>query len=192
MSLSPVCCPKCRAVLAPIALNHPEPDPCPECGTELEVAVFPALFRSFTPGPTAELVTMEGESTCFYHPAKKAIRPCDGCGRFVCALCDCELHGAHYCPSCLEVGRRKGKIKSLENTRLRYDSIALGLAGFPLLFWPISVVTAPVALYYVFRFWNAPRSLIRRSRFRFLLAALLASLEIVGWCSVAYFLINAH
>src|SRR5512134_236354 len=114
MSLLPVQCPSCQVVLTEGVFNQPELRPCPRCGTPLQIEVFPALFRQLAPGSNAETVMVEGESTCFYHPNKKAVLPCEACGRFVCALCDCELHGQHYCPACLEVGRKKRKIKSLE------------------------------------------------------------------------------
>lgn len=109
----------------------------------------------------------------------------------MCALCDCELHRDHYCPACLEVGRKKGKIKSLENQRTLYDSIALSLAVFPVLIFYFTIITAPMALYIAIRYWNAPRSIIHRTKIRYVLAILLASLQIIGWGVGGYFLISA-
>jgi hypothetical protein len=157
----------------------------------LQIEIFPALFKSFTAGARPETAMVEGESTCFYHPNKKAIRPCEACGRFLCALCDCELHDRHYCPACLEIGRKKGKIKSLENQRTLYDSIALSLAVFPLLIFYFTIITAPMALYISIRYWNAPRSIIHRTRIRYVLAIALATLQIVGWAVGGYFLVSA-
>src|SRR5437773_6957397 len=189
MTPSPVRCPQCQTVLVDGAFNQPELRPCPGCGAELQVEVFPALFRPFTPGRAGEAVMLEGESTCFYHPSKKAVRPCEGCGRFLCALCDCELHGQHFCPTCLEVGKRKGKIKSLENHRTLYDSIALSLALLPLLIFYLTFITAPAALFIAVRYWKAPRSLVHRSRIRLVLAMIFASLQILGWVAALYFII---
>ena len=192
MTPSPVRCTKCQSVLVDGVFNQPEVRPCPGCGAELQVEIFPALFRQFTPGRAGEAVILEGESTCFYHPSKKAVLPCEGCGRFLCALCDCELHGKHYCPQCLEAGKKKGKIKSIENERTLYDSIALGLAVLPLLAFYITFLTAPVALYVAIRYWNAPRSLVHRSKIRLILAMIFASLQIIGWVVAIVMIIGSH
>ena len=192
MSPAPLTCPKCKAVLKGIELNQPEFQKCWRCGAGLQVEVFPALIRPMATGRDGDLVVMEGESTCFYHPAKKAVRPCEGCGRFVCALCDCELHGQHFCPACLEVGRSKGKIKSLENQRTLYDSIALSLAIVPLLAWPITFITAPAAIFIAIRHWNSPRGLIHRTKIRHVVAIIFATMEIAGWITVLYFVVNRN
>src|SRR5437868_2848158 len=146
MTLSLPQCPRCRTPLAEGMLNRAEVLPCPRCAAPLQVEIFPALFRPFAAGRDGETVLVEGESSCFYHPQKKAVLPCEGCGRFLCALCDCDLHGQHFCPVCLEVGRKKGKIKSLENQRTLYDSIALSLAIVPMLILHIDFITAPAEL----------------------------------------------
>jgi len=170
-------CPKCRATLLESAFNLPDFTPCPACAVPLQVEIFPAFFRKIAPGQKGEAVLVEGESSCFYHPQKKAVRPCDGCGRFVCALCDCELTGQHFCPTCLDVGKSKGKIKNLDNHRTRYDSIALSLAVVSaLLFFTffIPAITASAALYVAIRYWKAPQSIVRFHRVRTIIAIILA------------------
>src|SRR5262249_31750627 len=92
-----------------------------------------------------------------------------------------ELHGEHFCPACLEAGQKKGKIKKLENERTLYDSIALSLAIVPILFFYLTIITAPAALYFAIRYWKAPRSIVHRTRVRLVLAIIFASLQIVGW-----------
>jgi hypothetical protein len=181
MSAPLIQCPACQAWLLEGVFNQPQLSPCPACGMPLQVEVFPALFRRINPGQSGEIIMVDGESSCFYHPQKKAILPCQGCGRFLCALCDCELNGQHFCPACLETGKTKGKIKSLENRRTLYDSIALSLAVYPLLIFYFTLVTAPVALFVAIRYWNAPRSIIRRTRVRYVVAIVLASMQIAGW-----------
>jgi hypothetical protein len=188
MSLSLLLCPKCNGPLIESVFNQPELTPCPNCAIPLQVEIFPALFRSAPTGRDGETALVETESTCFYHPQKKALLPCEECGRFLCALCDCELHGKHYCPACLEVGRTKRKIKSLETERTLYDSLALSLAIIPLLIFYLTFVTAPAALYIAVRYWNAPRSIVHRSKIRLVIAILLASLQIIGWGIAIYFI----
>lgn len=178
-----IACPHCRAWLLEGVFNRGEMTPCPACSSPVQIEVFPALFRTTTPGASGQPVMLEGESSCFYHPQKKATVPCAACGRFLCAMCDCPLDGEHYCPSCLESGKSKGKIKSLDNRRMRYDILALGLALLPFVifvFFYIAVLTAPLTLYVVIRYWKAPRSLVGRNSFRFVLAAIMALLEIAG------------
>src|SRR5437867_472628 len=192
MTASSLLCTKCKAPLPETLINRPELTPCPSCAAPLQVEVFPALFRPVVTGRDGEAVLVEGESTCFYHPQKKASVPCDGCGRFLCALCDCELHGKHFCPGCLEMGRKKGKIKSLENTRTLYDSVALSLSLLPLLIFYFTLFTAPAALYVAIRYWNAPRSIVHRTRIRYIFAIILALLQIGGWSLGLYFLFRRN
>jgi hypothetical protein len=188
----PVQCPKCRAWLLEGIFNLPELSPCPACGVPLQVEIFPALFRKINPGQGGETVMVEGESSCFYHPQKKAVLPCDGCGRFMCALCDCHLNGRHFCPVCLETGKTKGRIKSLDNQRTLYDGIALSLAIYPLLIFYFTLITAPMALFVAIRHWKSPPSLVRRSKIRFVVAIIVALLQIAGWVILFVALATRH
>jgi len=179
-----VACTKCRASLPPAIYNAPELRACPACGARLLVDVFPAALRPPGPGAAGEAVLVDGEASCFYHPSKKAVVPCESCGRFLCAICDVEMSGRHLCPACLESGRKKGKIEQLENRRTLYDSLALAVAVYPmLLVWP-TIVSAPVSLYIAIRYWNAPSSIVRRNRWRAVLAILLALAQIGVWITV--------
>jgi hypothetical protein len=186
-----VLCPRCNSSipegeLKPFALSR-----CSQCHDAFQMEPFPALFRRADPVLDAELVLVEGESTCFNHSDKKAVVPCKGCGRFLCSLCDCELRGEHFCPSCLEAGIRKGKIKNLENRRSKHDSVALALAIAPMLIFYFTIISAPAALYISIRHWNSPRSIIHRTKVRFVIAIILASLQICGWLFLMAFLIWA-
>src|ERR1043166_5117676 len=182
-------CPKCRTWLLEGVFSPPEPVPCPGCGNGLQVDVFPAFFRPATVSAGAEAVVIEGEAGCFYHPDKKAVQPCSACGRFLCALCDCEIRGQHFCPGCLELSRQ-GKIQSLENRRVLYDQVALSLAVYPMfLFFPV-FLTAPAVVYIVLRHWNKPRSIVRNSRVYSIIALVLAGLRICGCALWLYWATN--
>jgi hypothetical protein len=182
MTTTAVCCTKCQTVLQGDVFNLPGLTPCPNCGALLQIEIFPALFRRIAPGRGAEATVEETESSCFYHPQKKAVLPCDACGRFLCALCDCELDGQHFCPACLEAGRTKGKIKKLENRRVVYDDLALALAVFSLIPPVIYFcwATAPLAIFLSIRHWNSPGSIIPRTKIRYVLAIIIALLDIAA------------
>jgi hypothetical protein len=194
-------CPKCQAPLDSGILNTGELQPCGGCLALVQAEVFPALFRRAARGVEGEQVLLEDEASCFYHPLKKAVRPCDGCGRFLCALCDCELNGQHYCPSCLEAGRKKGKIKNLENHRTNYDSLALTLVLGPLVLsltivfysaFLLTIFTAPAAIFIAIRHWNSPRSIVHRTKIRFVLAIILGVLELIGWVAIIIGIVYAN
>jgi hypothetical protein len=185
-------CPACQAWLMGGPFNQREFGPCPACGVPLLGEVFPALFRKMSAGQSGEAIMVEGESSCFYHSQKKAVVPCDNCGRFLCALCDCPFQGKHFCPTCLEAGRTKGKIKSLENQRTLYDSIALALAFYPLIIFYFTLVTAPMALFVAIRYWKAPASILRRTKIGFIVAIIISLLEIGGWATFFIFLATRH
>lgn len=184
--MSVLACTKCSTPLSSRYVNVAEPVGCPGCQAPLRAQVFPAFFREIQRGSAGELAIQEGQATCFYHPQKTAHVPCDACGRFICALCDVELHGEHLCPSCVEAGRRKGKIVTLENKRTLHDSVALSLALLPWIVWPVTIITAPAAIVYSIVMWKKPGSLAPRTKIRFVLAIVFAVLTLAGWAAVFF------
>jgi len=167
--------------LPELFFNQPQMAECPGCDAPLEANVFPALFRGTTQAQFGEHIVVEGEASCFYHPQKRAVIPCGGCGRFLCALCDVELNDQHLCPACLESGRKKGKLTQLETKRTLYDTAALSLATVPILMFPVTIVTAPLAIMLAVYSWFRPSSIVYRTRVRAYLAIGLALLQITGW-----------
>ncbi len=107
--------------------------------------------------------------------------PCDHCGRFLCSTCEIELAGQHFCPQCLESGKKKGNLPQLQNRRTLYDSLALALAIYPLLVFYLTFITAPLVFYIAIRYWKAPTSVIGRTKWRFVVALIIAGAEITGW-----------
>jgi hypothetical protein len=179
---SAILCPSCFTPLPPSQFNTDKFLPCPTCEANLQVAVFPAAFRAITPGQSGERILIAGESSCFYHDQKKAVVPCDSCGRFLCALCDVDLSGRHFCPQCLDTGRQKGSLQQLEIQRVVYDNGALLLAVVPmLLFCFPTFVTAPVAVVLGVISYFRPNSILGFSRFKALAAIVLALFQIVLW-----------
>ena len=176
-----ISCRRCKTPLSAQALNALALIPCSACGEPIRADVYPALVRKLPAGRRGVPLEGEKEASCFYHPAKKAAVACSACGRFLCALCDVEFNERHLCPTCLEKGKTKRKIKNLENHRVCYDTIALAIALVSmLLIWP-TILSAPVVLFMVVRYWGAPGSIIPRSKIRFVLAFGIAGLQILGW-----------
>lgn len=188
MRAGQVACPECERNLPPDFAEAGEFLPCPGCLESVRIFAFPALHRTAT-GETALPALESSDASCFYHPAKQAIVACDSCGRFLCALCDIEISGNHRCPGCLETGKRKGKLETVENRRVLYDGLALTLAIAPILIWPITLLTAPAALFVVVRYWRHPLSILPRTRIRFVFAFLIALAQVCGWALLIYFIV---
>jgi hypothetical protein len=186
-------CTGCGAALAAEAIAAARPVPCPGCGAPARVEVFPALFAPLGEGRAAEPLGADGEAGCFDHPGKKAVVPCDSCGRFLCSLCDLEYRGLHYCGRCLAAGGARGRLETLVTERMRYDRLALSLAALPpltLIFFYFTVLTAPAALYVAIRRFRTPGSLVHRSRWVMMLAAFLATAQIAAWALLVAFLVR--
>jgi len=177
-------CTKCNTPLPRQMLNAYTLSPCPACNSVLRVDVFPALYREFPSGPSGDNLQIGKEAGCFYHPRRKAEVPCSACGRFVCDLCDVALNDQHLCPACFEKGKSQRKIKSLENQRTCYDTIALLVATLPMLIYWFTIITAPLVVYLTIRHWKTPSSIIPRTKIRFVLAFFIAGLQIAGWVFV--------
>ena len=173
-------CPVCHADLPPQLWNAAYETYCPGCRRTVAVAAFPAIARR-SAGVAAEPVTEGAEASCFYHPGKRAAVACDVCGRYLCSLCQVELSGSNWCPACIERQKSQGKLQSLENRRTLYDNIALALATLPALFVWTSLIGAPIALFVTVRYWRAPLSIVPRTRIRFMIAAVLAVVELGLW-----------
>ncbi len=122
------------------------------------------------------------DAGCFYHAQSRAQVPCDLCGRFLCALCDVELHGQHFCPGCVNTGKKKKQIRNLDTDRLLYGGIALMIALLPvLLFWPLTIITGPLAIFVAVYGWNKPPSLTGTGRGSAIVAIVLGLLETAAW-----------
>ncbi len=178
-------CPNCRTFLPVETVNTGQLHACPQCRTLTRADLFNAFHRPQGKGQNGELVQTQGEAECFYHPGKKAVIACSSCGRLLCALCEIPLDGQTMCTTCLQAGRKKQQIRSLDKGRTHYDTIALHLAFWPMLFFFFpTLFTAPAVIFVVLRFWNSTRSIIPRTKFRYVLAFLLACVQIFIWILV--------
>jgi len=151
--------------------------------------VFEAHDRPPLPGKFADALIAPEDAGCFYHPESRAQAPCDVCGRFLCALCDIHLQGQHICPTCLNSGRKKRKIHSLENERVMYGGLASVLAIVPLiLFWPVTLITGPLAVVIAIYGWRKPQSITGARRLSYVTAIVFGLGETAGWAVIITYL----
>ncbi|MFB3904792.1 MAG: hypothetical protein ACE15E_15175 [Acidobacteriota bacterium] len=186
---APLYCTSCLSVLE-VSVDLPRQQvACPNCAAELECWLLPALFRRPAAGSPARPAA-PGQAACFNHAGRQAVVECKGCGRFLCGLCDIEVRGRHWCPSCLAAKRAEATLSPLPDSLTRYDRIALALTLLPMLFCcGPSLVTAPIALFIVIKHWNAPGS--ERASFRniMLVSVILSVVQIlffIFWMYVVF------
>ena len=153
---------------------------CLTCNAKLTVTAFPALYRNEKPVSAAKEASFE-DAACFYHPDKKAEQVCESCGRFLCGLCELSLGEEILCAPCLEKLRTKPGQHRLKARQLRYDKLAFSLAIYPLLYFPLTFITAPAAFFIVFRYWNKEMEFAPGRKGRMAAAFIFALLEIIGW-----------
>ena len=175
-------CAACGAALPEEAVSAVRMAACLACGKEQRWEVFPAFHAPPPAARGAEAVALpDEEAACAFHERKRAASACQRCGLFICALCEMPVGEETICPSCLESGVKKGKLKSLESHRFLWDRLALMLVTYPLLLFYFTLLTAPLALFLAIRYRNAPRSLVRPGRAVLVTAIVLAVVEIAGW-----------
>lgn len=172
-------CSQCAAALDVERFENGQWRDCPYCRTPLQLFIFPAWSAGGAAPDPGSQALLEGEAACFFHADKRAVVPCDSCGRFLCSLCRLEFPDRNLCPACLQPGQDRPQALQLENSRTLYDTIALAVAALPAILIYPTIITAPIALFLTWRHWKTPLSLVPRSRIRFWLTIVLALLELV-------------
>ncbi len=149
-------------------------------GEAHSVRLFPAAIRKQSL-VEAEEVMEGGQSTCFFHAKLPATAICDVSGRMICDLCKTDYQGKTVSFEALQSLIGKKSPADAKRSRTKWDDIALALVILPFLFWPLLAITAPIAIgICAFQWRKGPTSLVRRSRWRYLLATFLGSLELIG------------
>lgn len=154
---------------------------CPGCESRLAIHLFPAWGRSAPVGESAQPITDAREAACFFHADRRAVHPCDQCGRFLCALCDFPIGNRHLCGGCVEKSARGTHLGELERHRQRWDIIVWYCLVPPLFFCAYVVpITAIVGIVLGFKHLKSPPSLVARSRLWLKLGIAFAFLELIG------------
>ncbi len=177
-------CPACKRQLETHSWHDDSSGECRLCGTSFEFRAFPALTAGAA-RITPQAAELAADSVCFFHAQNRADSICEGCGRLLCTVCAVPFMGRKLCPVCIAAENKKETAPVAVRGRVLHESIALGLAVFPIatvvLFW-FTLVTGPLALGWVIYAWNKPGSLVRGpSRWRLIVAAIFAIAEIIGW-----------
>jgi hypothetical protein len=164
---------------------------CPRCRSALLTQVFPVLNRvEQITGPGQ--VALEGEATCFFHPAKRAAVVCDHCGRFLCQLCDLPVGTRHVCPKCLAAGMDKvAPMPELLNQRVSWGLLSLLVAAVPMFLCGLFAffVTGPAAIFCTIYGWNKPGSIVHgKRRVSAILGGLIGLAEVCVLLGMGYFM----
>lgn len=181
-------CPSCSQALPSPGEGGSRLVTCVKCGRETLVHIFPAFWRQSDSVHSPGGLLSSDECACYYHPAKPASHACANCGRFICQLCEVMIGDRLLCPKCVS-SRAQNKSPEMESSRFLYDNLALVLAVLPIFTIWLTLITAPAALFVCIRYSNMPCSLVRRSRWRFLVAFLAALAQVVGWGILIVFLV---
>ena len=163
---------------------------CTHCQTVTQAWIFPALYREKKSRQAQHLLD-EGHSSCMTHPTKQAVAVCDGCGKFLCSLCDIDWHSEHLCSTCIAHRKSDATKNDLRSEYVHYDRIVLVLAVASFFLYFLGVILAPIALYIGWRYWNEPWRPVPYRKWGMIAYITLAFLMLLIWSTViVFFFIN--
>ena len=174
-------CEQCKTPFPQGAWNSGVALPCPGCNTSVQAVVFPAIARTLA-SDLPQSKEGDGEAGCYYHDANRASTTCEECGRFLCHLCDLDAGARRLCPNCFNAHVNAGRTPEFVQRRTLYDSIALIGAVLPNLFLItiyLTFLTAPAVVGFSIWSWRKESSLTPRTRWRYVLALMIASVNIL-------------
>ena len=128
-------------------------------------------------------VSLGAEAVCYFHEHLQATAACDGCGGFLCALCALPVGGRTLCPNCVMKDHSGTPTKDSLSARALWGSRALTTMILSLVIpvgWFVLPLIAIGVMTVVWKFWDAPGSLVRPQRSRMVLAVVLALIGFVG------------
>lgn len=187
-------CVECGIFIPWAEINLESTTLCRKCGKRQDITLFSAVYRKLVDNTPESREALPEEASCFYYPEKRAQYVCALSGRFICEDAATDWEGKKVSIEALLRLQREKSEDSLKTEAMLYDDIALAAAVFPILFWPFTLFTPAVVFYYVFRYWGrGPTGITRRSRWRYLVAALLATAQWALWILLfaGAFLFNA-
>ncbi len=189
---SSILCLGCRSPLPlDVAQGGKRKVVCTRCRLPAEILLFSAFYRE-DENRHAVLQALTGDATCFNHPERQALSVCDNCGRLLCGVCSIAFNERTLCAACLhrEQAQAERDGKGFNARRSRFDQMALTAIVVSVFVWPLSFVTASYALYLSVRHWRTPLSLLPYSRWRFVVASLMAIGILAGWAVAIFFIVR--
>lgn len=170
-------CPSCRSHLRVGREVSFFEEACPVCRSQVSLTIFPRLFRGFA-ATDGGVPGGDGEARCTFFPELRADKVCDECGCFLSARAAASWAGRDLCLPCLHRLREVGSDPAyLARTKL-YDKQALTLVTW---LAPLSLFTAPLALFLLLRHRKAPLGFVPRSKAIWWIAMTLSLLWIATW-----------
>lgn len=143
----------------------------------MKFTLFPRLFHVFS-REGADAPAGEGEATCSFFPELRAEIECEECGSFMSRRASIRWEERNLCLPCLHRLREVEKVPScLARAGLR-DRQALAMVT---LLAPLSLFTAPIALYLLLRHRKEQIGFVPRGRAVWWIAFLLSVAWLIAW-----------
>ena len=120
---------------------------CGRCNLRFEAVAFAPVETRVAVVQMAGL-SVESAAPCATHSRNQAVAACEHCGKFICELCKIDADHKVYCPGCFERLSAEGALASGVTHFKNYAGLALLNILLSILFWPVSIVTVPMGLYY--------------------------------------------
>ena len=180
-------CPSCGADIGYDAMTDGVQS-CPKCSIAFEARVFHPPQRSARVLQLAQSGP-EGASSCANHARNAAVASCERCGLFICSLCEIDVAGGKFCPSCFERMSKEGRVEGA-TTRFRdYGSLAIASALGGLLMFPITGIPLGIlSLYYAVKgFRNQTDATISKTGIVLAICLALLDLGLGGFMLVTLF-----
>ena len=169
-------CPTCRAQFAVTSDANFE---CQFCRCRLNFRVFPRLTKELASEKKSEIASAD-DATCQFYPDLKAEVVCDECGSFMSTKASVNWAERLLCMPCLHTLREKKADTGYRAHLKIWDNRALGMLAL----LPITLFTAPVALFLLIRFRNEPKGWVPRTSFRWWLAMFFAIVTMLAWVAL--------
>jgi ribosomal protein L37AE/L43A len=122
-------CPRCGRALQSVPSGTTL---CEHCGRPFEGTVFAApprrlqVMEVHAAGP-------EGAGSSANHPGNAAVANCARCGIYICSLCEIDVAGGKYCPSCFDRLSTDGSIGTAQKRVRNFAGLASATAIIGLL-----------------------------------------------------------
>ena len=151
-------CPRCDVALPLESITAGE-DICPRCQGFFTAAVFHPPQRITRVLQLAQTGPEQSAGSCANHPRNAAVTNCGRCGLFICSLCELDLHGEKYCPSCFDRMTQGGDGEQTQTRFRDWRTLAFATALFGFFFSAImiGIPLGCLSIYYAIRGFRDPQ-----------------------------------